>query len=60
MFKTGNFSEESDLPNENLYDQLKEQICKLHDKEVILSAKDNDAIFEHLKTSPNAEGSRLR
>ena len=39
---------------------LPTQILKLHDKEIILTSKDNDAIFEHLKTSQNAEGSRLR
>jgi hypothetical protein len=39
---------------------LSTQICKLHDKEISLTSKDNDSIFEHLKTSPNAEGSRLR
>jgi hypothetical protein len=48
------------LPNENLYDQLKDQICKLHDKEISLTAKDNDAIFEHLRTGPNEDGNRLR
>jgi hypothetical protein len=43
-----------------LYEQLKEQLCKLHDKEIALSAKDNDAIFEHLRKAPAGDGSRLR
>jgi len=56
----GNFAEDSDLPNENLYDQLKDQLSKLHDKEILMTAKDNDSIFDHLRSTNSVEGSKLR
>ena len=59
-FALGNFSEDSDLPNENLYEQLKDQLAKLHDKEILLSPKDNDSIFDHLRKANSGEGSKLR
>ena len=48
------------MPNENLYEQLKDQLSKLHDKEIVLSSKDNDAVVQHLKSDSSAEGNRLK
>ncbi len=53
-------SDESDTPNELLYEHLKEHIAKLHDREITLTSRDHEVIHEHLKNSPDVDGSRLR